>query len=66
MKNIIAALLFIPALIILPNVGVMTVNSIMADSARRELVKEAEAQNLSVVDSGCKVGHFFGNGNGAE
>lgn len=55
-----------PLLYIALNIGVIAVNDIGAAAAKSELVKEAKANDMTVISSECAVGHFFGNGNGAE
>ena len=55
-----------PLLYIALNIGVIAVNDIGAAAAKSELVKEVRAKDMTVISSECKVGHFFGNGNGSE
>ena len=55
-----------PLLYIALNIGVIAVNDISAAAAKSELVKEVRAKDMTVISSECRVGHFFGNGNGAE
>ena len=65
-KSAIFAAFAFPLLYIALNIGIIAVNDIGAAAAKSELVKEAKANDLTVISSECRVGHFFGNGNGAE
>ncbi len=65
-KSKILAVFAAPLLCIALNIGVIAINDMGAAAARIELVKEAQSNDLTVISSKCRVGHFFGNGNGAE